>query len=159
MKAWQWIMIAGAIVVVGIFIIEEKKKSAMVATGGMPGTLNPATSNAIVALGGGIGALLSNVFKSSGNKVSAPAGGNIYPGDSTAWDPSGSAAAPPTFQPSSDPFGIGPLHAPDFPGQASGGTDAGGGLTGAQSSNVFGIPQLTAPDFGIGVNGADFASN
>ncbi len=157
MKSWQWIMIAGAVVIFGIFIIEEQKKTAAIAASGAPGTLNPQTSNAIVALGGGIGSMLSSIFKSSGTKVSAPSAGNVSPGDSTAWDPSGSAAAAPSYSPS-DPFGIGPLQQPSFPGQASGGTDVGGGLSDS-SANAFGIPALTAPNFSIGTNGADFASN
>lgn len=155
MKTWHWFAIAGGIILVWIFV-EEQKTKAIVAAQGAPGMLNPQTSNAIVALGGGIGSVLTSIFgRSSGSKVTAPAGGNVAPGDATAWDPSGSAAAPPSTSPG-DPFGIGPLQAPPYNGQASGGTNVGGGLTSAQN-DPFGL-QLTAPNFNVGSNGADFSN-
>jgi hypothetical protein len=150
MKAWQWVVLGLAVVVVIILIEEESSKPVQ------NGYLNP-TTNAIATAGVGLGGLLAGLF-SGGNKVTAPSAGNVPAGTNGTWDPTGSAAAPPTTS-SSDPFGIGQLA---YNGQASGGTNIGGGLTTAQPSTAagdpFGIGTLTAPTFNIGTSGADFSN-
>lgn len=153
MKTWHWVALG--VVTLGVIYLFVRKSTTQTT-----GYVNPTTS-AAASLGTGIGALLTSVF--SGSKVSPPAGGAPPVGDSTTFNTTGSAWDKYTGasgSSASDPLGVGTLNAPDFSGQASGGTDIGGGLTAAQpTGNAFGIPALTAPSFSIGSNGADFAAN